>query len=142
MHRGSCLCEAIRYEIEDGPKAVVHCHCRFCRKAHGAPYTTLWFMPFSRLRVTEGEEHLARYHLPRLAADRCFCATCGTRLYNHAPSRGMISLIVATLDADDDLRPVAHVNIESKSASLRISDELPQFPAMPGQAEFVKLLSG
>src|SRR4051812_17393011 len=49
VHRGSCLCESIQYEIESDLKAVVNCHCKFCSKAHGAPFTTLLFMPFSRL---------------------------------------------------------------------------------------------
>jgi hypothetical protein len=27
MHRGSCLCESIQYEIESDLRAVVNCHC-------------------------------------------------------------------------------------------------------------------
>lgn len=142
MHRGSCLCGAVRYEVESDLKAVVNCHCPFCRKAHGAPFTPLLFMPFSQLTIAQGAEFLARYHIDRLDADRCFCVRCGTRLYNHAPARGMVSIIVATIDTDEILRPIAHVNTESKCAWLEINDGLPQFLAAPSPAEFKQLLSG
>ena len=140
MHRGSCLCGAVRFEIDSDLKAVVNCHCRFCRKAHGAPFTTVLFMPLSSLRVTAGAELVARYPIERLNSDRCFCARCGTRLFNQAPAVGMMSLIVATLDVDEVLRPVAHINTEAKCAWFHINDDLPQFASMPGPAEFVQLL--
>lgn len=142
MRHGSCLCQSIRYAIKGDRLAAVHCHCQFCRKAHGAAYTTLLFMPFSDLELTEGAQYLARYHIQKLSADRCFCAKCGTRLYNHATSRGIISLVVASLDEGEHLRPVAHINIESKLPSLQISDGLPQFLTMPGPVEFRQLLAG
>jgi hypothetical protein len=141
MHRGSCLCRAIQYEIESDLKAVVNCHCRFCRKAHGGVYTPLLFTPFSRFTLLEGADLVGRYHIARLEADRCFCVRCGTRLYNHAPSRGMISIVVNTLETDEILRPIAHINTESKCAWLEINDGLPQFLAVPGPAEFKELLS-
>jgi hypothetical protein len=142
MHQGSCLCGSIRYSIDDNLKFVVNCHCRFCRKAHGAAFTTLLFMPFAKLEMIEGEALLARHEVKALDAMRCFCSRCGTRLYNHAPLRGMISLVVATLDTDAELRPIAHFNIESKCSWHAIQDDLPQFGAAPGPSEFAKLLAG
>jgi len=142
MHQGSCLCGSIRYVIDDDLKFVVNCHCRFCRKAHGAAFTTLLFMPFARLTVTQGPELLASYEIKAIGATRCFCSRCGTRLYNYAPSRGMISLVVASLDTDAALRPIAHFNVESKSSWHQIADGLPQFSSTPGPAEFEKLRSG
>jgi hypothetical protein len=141
MHQGSCLCGSIRYSIEDNLKFIVNCHCRFCRKAHGAPFTTLLFMPFSKLEVTEGKELLASYEVTAMNAVRCFCSRCGTRLYNYAPSRGMISLAVATLDTDAGLHPIAHFNIESKCSWHQIEDELPQFSSAPSASEFGQLLA-
>jgi hypothetical protein len=142
MHRGGCLCGSIQYQIESDLKAVVNCHCRFCRKAHGALFAPLLFMRFSSLTITEGAEFVSRYHIMRLGADRCFCAKCGTRLYNHALERGLISLVVATLETDEILRPIAHINTESKYVGLEINDGLPQFSGVPGPAEFKDLLSG
>jgi hypothetical protein len=141
MHSGSCLCGSVRYEIESDLKAVVHCHCQFCRKAHGAAFTTVLFMPFSRLAIVAGREFVERHHIEKLNSDRCFCRKCGTRLYNHQASSGMISLIAATLNTDEVLRPLAHFNTESKCSWFEIKDELPQFRSTPGSAELGKLLA-
>jgi hypothetical protein len=142
MHQGSCLCGSIRYAIDDNLKFVVNCHCRFCRKAHGAPFTTLLFMPFEKLTVVEGRELIAAYEVKTLNALRCFCSRCGTRLYNHSQARGMISLIVSTLDTAAELRPLADINVGSKCPWHRIDNALPQFQGIPSPGEFGQLLSG
>ena len=104
-------------------------------------YTPLLFTPFTRFTLLEGADLVGRYHIARLEADRCFCVRCGTRLYNHAPSRGMVSIVVNTLETDGILRPIAHINTESKCAWLDINDGLPQFLAVPSATEFKQLLS-
>jgi hypothetical protein len=141
MYQGSCLCESIKYEIESDLKAVMNCHCSFCRKAHGTVFTTLLFIPLPNLTIIEGKEFLKSYHVESLNADRCFCGKCGTRLYNSLPSLGRASVVVATLDTDEELRPLVHVNTESKCTWFQINDELPQFLSSPNPAEFMELLS-
>jgi hypothetical protein len=141
MHQGSCLCGAIKYAVDDSLKFVINCHCRFCSRAHGAPFTTLLLMPFSKFELLEGRELLAGYEVKSIGAVRCFCSQCGTRLYNYSPSRGMISLIVATLDANPEIRPVANINTGSKCSWHQIVDALPEFSATPSQSEFAQLLS-
>jgi len=141
VHQGSCLCESVKYQIESDLKAIVHCHCRFCSKAHGAAFTTILFMPFADLTILKGAEFIERFHIEAVNADRCFCGRCGTRLYNHRPSTGSVSLVVATLNSVEVLRPVAHFNTESKCAWFQIQDELPQFLAAPAAAEFKQLMS-
>ena len=37
MIRGSCLCGAVRFEI-DRVRALTHCHCTICRKLSGAAF--------------------------------------------------------------------------------------------------------
>ena len=37
---GSCLCGAVRYEIDGLDMPVGHCHCTTCRKAHASAFTT------------------------------------------------------------------------------------------------------
>jgi hypothetical protein len=142
MHHGSCLCGSIKYSVEDELKFVINCHCRFCSKAHGAAFTTLLIMPFNKLEVLEGQAFLSRYEVKTLDSWRVFCSRCGTRLYNHAPSKGMISLIAATLDLDAQLRPLANINVGSKCSWHQIGDALPRFDGAPSSAEFGQLLAG
>jgi len=141
MHHGSCLCGSIKYSVDDNLKFIVNCHCRFCSKAHGAPFTTLLFMPFLKFEMMEGKELLATYEVKSINAMRCFCSRCGTRLYNYSQPGGMISLVVATLDTDVQIHPVANINTGSKCSWFRIDDELPQFSSVPSQSEFRQLLS-
>jgi hypothetical protein len=141
MYQGSCLCGSIKYELESDLKAVVNCHCGFCSKAHGAVFTTLLFIPLANLTITEGKELLTSYHVENLNADRYFCSKCGTRLYNSLPSLGRANIVVATLTTDEILRPLAHVNTESKCTWFQINDELPQFLSSPSPDEFKELLS-
>lgn len=35
---GSCLCGAVRYQVDGPPKRVAHCHCTLCQKHHGAAF--------------------------------------------------------------------------------------------------------
>jgi hypothetical protein len=141
MHQGSCLCESIQYSIDNDLKFVVNCHCRFCSKAHGAAFTTLLFMPFDKFAVIQGKSLLASYQVKALNSLRVFCSACGTRLYNHAPSKGMISLVVATLDCGAELHPIANINTGSKCSWYRINDGLPQFSSSPSASDFGQLLA-
>jgi hypothetical protein len=40
MLTGSCLCSAVRYEIDGKIGPVGHCHCATCRKAQGGAFVT------------------------------------------------------------------------------------------------------
>jgi hypothetical protein len=139
MHHGSCLCGSVKYSIDDDLKFVVNCHCRFCSKAHGAAFTTLLFMPFNKFEVVDGQTLLSSYEVKTLNSLRVFCSQCGTRLYNHSPSKGIISLVVATLDTDLKLRPLANINVGSKCSWFQIADALPQFSSTPNSGEFGQL---
>jgi hypothetical protein len=141
MHHGSCLCGSVKYSIDDDLKFVVNCHCRFCSKAHGAAFATLLIMSFDKFEVIEGQTLLSSYEVKALNSLRVFCSRCGARLYNHLPSKGMITLVAATLDTDAKLRPLANINVGSKCSWYGIADDLPQFSSTPSSAEFGQLLS-
>lgn len=142
MHYGSCLCGSIKYAVDDALKLLVNCHCRFCRKAHGAPFTTVSFMPFAKLNVLEGMELLASFEVPAIDAVRCFCSRCGTRLCSHSPSTGMMSLVVATLDTAAGLQPLANINAGMPCSWYPINDRLPRFSSVPTPSEWAQLRSG
>ena len=38
MLNGSCLCGTAAYEADAALERIVHCHCRTCRKTHGAAF--------------------------------------------------------------------------------------------------------
>jgi len=126
VRSGRCLCGEVRYELDADLPPLVNCHCQYCRRAHGAAFVTIGWLPRSSFRFTAGEESVKRYTTGG-GYHRCFCGLCGTRLLNSETSEtGFISLIVSTLDDDSHPGPVLHLNVESKAPWQTISDELPQ----------------
>ena len=39
MLKGSCLCKAVTYTLDEELSELVFCHCSFCRKATASAYT-------------------------------------------------------------------------------------------------------
>lgn len=127
---GGCLCGAVRYELDADPGALINCHCRFCRRAHGAAFVTTTLVATSRLRVVQGADEI-RHH-----RDRYFCGICATRLYNRiAEQPAAAMLIVASLDVEPEREPALHVNLESKAPWFVIRDEAPRFEGLPPGVE-------
>jgi hypothetical protein len=63
---------------------------------------------------------------------RYFCRRCGGRLFNRPTSTDkFLLLVVASLDAEPEQRPVMHINVESKARWYDILDDLPQHQALP-----------
>ncbi len=140
VQSGSCLCGAIEYSVDDPMSFAVNCCCRFCRKAHGASFVTLAFVPLGQLSITQGKELLAEFDIPKLGAQRCFCSNCGTRLFNVARGAGMASIITATLDKGLDIVPLANINTESLSVDALPDNGLPNYKSAPSAVELQGLL--
>ena len=57
LHKGSCHCGKVAYEVETDLAQVIECNCSICqRKGY-----LLTFVPRSALNVIRGEEDLATY---------------------------------------------------------------------------------
>jgi len=132
---GRCLCGSVRYELADAPGPCVNCHCQFCRRAHGAAFVTVTWVPRAGLRVTQGAESVREFRTQGVGL-RAFCRHCGTRLYNQAESNpDFVALVVGSLDDEPDGPPVIHVNVESKARWYEIQDDRPQFDKLPPGTE-------
>ncbi len=134
---GGCSCGAVRYRATADPIRAVNCHCGMCRRASGAAFLTHVHFPIGAFAWTAGKP--TRYR-SSAAAERGFCALCGSTLTMHESvldDRVQISL--GSLDRPGDVRPDDHVWTESQLAWLKIDDDLPRFPrsstAAPSRAE-------
>lgn len=131
MVQGSCLCGKIHYTVELIPNKVFNCHCSYCRKAHGADYVTVALAKGDTLKITQGAEYLSE-HQNEIGGFRAFCSNCGTRLMNYAPDKTMyLSVSVSTIDTPLEIKPLAHVNVESKAAWCEPYAGIPSFQALP-----------
>jgi hypothetical protein len=84
-----------------------------------------------KLRFVAGEDAIREFHTQGVGY-RAFCGECGSRLYNRGESTDRFRMLtVDTLDDDSDVRPIMHVNVESKASWYQILDDLPQHQAFP-----------
>ncbi len=127
---GSCLCNAVRFEIEGPFTLMLSCHCSMCRKHHGAPFATFVAAPLQGFRWLSGEERLGRY-VSSPNGERAFCTVCGSVAPLLMADAGMAVIPAGTLDEDPGIRPQGHMFVGSKAPWYTISDSLPQHETYP-----------
>jgi len=124
---GSCLCNAIAYEVEGGIDFARNCHCSRCRRARSAAHAANGFADSSRIRFTRGEDLLESYKVPE--ADRfaqTFCRTCGSAMPRVLTNRPFVVIPMGSVDVDTGVRPTEHIFVASKATWHAITDGLPQ----------------
>ncbi len=125
---GSCLCGAVRFEIDEFLPEVAHCHCSMCRKFHGAAFATIAGVPRSAFRWTQGEDDLKGYTAEN-GTTRTFCRHCGASLMFSSPraSRDVLEIALGALDSDVPVEPNAHIFVGSGANWTVVTDLLPQY---------------
>lgn len=132
---GSCLCGAVKYEVEGAAKGVTNCHCPMCRKQHGAPFATYGGYPNDRFRLTAGAEKLRSYRSGEKTA-RQFCETCGSSLFfveSDHPNETWVAL--GTLDGDPGAPIEKHIFVGQKAPWFTITDDIRQYETWPRREE-------
>ncbi len=126
MLRGSCLCGAVRYEIEGALGPIVCCHCSMCRKAQGSAFATNAPVEAARFRLVEGRESLREYRSSPEKV-RAFCSRCGSPIFSRHDARPeVVRVRIGTLDTPIAARPTAHIHVASKAEWYDILDGRPQ----------------
>lgn len=129
---GSCLCGAVRYEVEPPFLRFAHCHCGRCRKATGTGHATNLYLLPERFRWTEGQDFVVRYDLPTAKSfSTTFCRQCGAPLPHHTRSGREMVVPAGSLDDLPDLRPQAHIFWNSRIAWGCAQGEAPAHGDLP-----------
>jgi len=128
MHKGQCLCGEVKYEVDKIKPQMGHCHCRMCRKFHGAAFSTFGEADSEDFCWIEGEDKLKVY-VANNGSVRQFCQNCGSSMTFSASEEpsDLIEFSLGTLDSDLDVRPDAHIYTESKANWVEICDGLPNY---------------
>lgn len=108
MLNGSCLCGAIAYEVDAELGRIVHCHCRTCRKTHGAAFSSVTAVPRPSFRWTRGSELLGAIESSP-GKFRRFCSKCGSHLMAERVAQPNVLLRLGCLDTP--VRDVPQVHI-------------------------------
>ena len=127
MLDGSCLCGVVHYVADCEPQPYGHCHCRTCRKAHGAAFSTVMGVPRASFRWISGEDNLSGYESSP-GKIRYFCRTCGSQLVAARETADYILIRVGSLDTEIETRPQVHIWCSDAASWYDPRDKLPMLP--------------
>ena len=128
MHKGSCLCGAVRFEVAGelpGPDA---CHCGKCRK-HSGHFFVSTDVPRSALTI-EGEGKVSWFQSSDKAR-RGFCSACGSSLFWDPLFRDWIGIAMGAFDGPTGTRLHVHIYVADKGDYYDIADGVEQFAQVP-----------
>jgi len=123
MNRGSCLCGAVRFEVEGALKAPDACHCSLCRKQSGHYWASTNVL---RTALTlHGEDKLTWYRSSEKVR-RGFCSGCGSALFWDPAGHDFIAIGMGAFDKPTHTHLEKHIFTADKGDYYEIADGLPQ----------------
>jgi hypothetical protein len=125
MHKGSCLCGAISFEISGTLPPGDGCHCTKCRKWTGH-FLAGVDVPRSSVTI-QGADRVTWYQSSEKAR-RGFCATCGSSLFFDPLKKDWLGISLGALDSPTNTRIGIHVFVADKGDYYDITDGVPQKP--------------
>lgn len=107
IHKGSCHCGQVTFEVEGELGTAISCNCSICRRKAAL----LWALPKQQVRFT-GAGALGRYTFNRHAIAHRFCTRCGIHTHGEdtaEASEPNVYINIRCLEGVDlDTVPVQH----------------------------------
>jgi len=128
---GSCLCKAVRYEIDGAPLTSRTCWCRICQQIGSSNGTVNACFSRDALRIS-GPLSDYSYRADSGTIMHCrFCVACGVHVFITAESRpNLVFMRASTLDDPEMARPLSNIWV-SQAPSWAVFDE--RLPKLEGQ---------
>ena len=125
VHRGGCLCGAVRYTARGPLRAVVACHCVQCRKTSGH-FAAMTSVPLDRFAL-DRDDGLAWYRSSD-RAERGFCRHCGGNLFWKPAGENRVSITGGSLDGPTGVAIERHIYCAYKGDYSAIAEDVPCLP--------------
>lgn len=123
MHKGSCLCGVVTFQVTGVLPSPDGCHCSQCRK-HSGHYFTSTDIPRSSLTIF-GEEHVKWFRSSEKVR-RGFCSNCGSSLFWDPIFKDWTAVAMGAFDTPTQTKMSKHIHVASKGDYYDIQDGLPQ----------------
>ncbi|PWJ20192.1 GFA family protein [Jannaschia seohaensis] len=123
MHKGSCLCGAVRITVSGNLPKPNACHCRACRKQTGH-YGASVDVPRSSLSVEN--EDMVRWYQSSDKVRRGFCCACGSTLFWDPVHHDWTAIAMGAFDGSTGTSLSMHIFVSEKGDYYEIADGLPQ----------------
>ncbi|MFZ6722227.1 GFA family protein [Undibacterium sp. Ji49W] len=108
MHKGSCHCGKIAFEVEGEIGTALACNCSICQRKG----SLLWFVPRDHFHLTTPEDAASTYDFNKHVIHHKFCPACGIHPYAEGvdPKGNRVAAVnIRCLeDIDLDAIPVHH----------------------------------
>jgi hypothetical protein len=130
-HCGSCLCGAVRFEIEGDFESFYLCHCQHCRKDTGSAHAANLFSSTATLKWLCGQDQVTVFNLPNTRHRHCFCSTCGSALPDLQMNGTLLKVPAGSLDTDVLIRPDTHIFFASKANWDDALEKIPKVAKLP-----------
>ncbi|MCB9556248.1 MAG: GFA family protein [Deltaproteobacteria bacterium] len=126
MHRGSCLCGAVTFQVAGDLPPPSACHCSLCRKWTGH-YEVSTDVARSALTI-DGSESI-KWYQSSAKVRRGFCANCGASLFFDPldqAKHNWIGVSMGAFAAPTHTQLKMHIFVADKGDYYEIADGLPQ----------------
>jgi hypothetical protein len=123
VHKGSCLCGAVSFEVSGALPPPDACHCTKCRKISGHVWAST---DVPREAVTiRGTDNVTWFQSSEKVR-RGFCSTCGSSLFFDPPHKDWIGIAMGAFEQPTDTRLAIHIFVADKGDYYDIADGVPQ----------------
>lgn len=119
LHKGSCLCGGVRYEVRGSLRDVIGCHCTQCRKQTGH-FMAATAAKLEHFRVIKVDG--LKWYASSATAERGFCGICGSTLFWQGKGRDYVAIAAGSLDGASGLRIAGHIFCADKGDYYAISE--------------------
>ena len=124
---GQCLCASVKFSITPPTLFFAHCHCHYCREAHGAAFVSWVGAASARFRYLPGSSE-PRWYQSSEQSRRGFCDRCGTTLFfasTLCPDEMHVTR--TSIQGPIDREPQCHVFFDQHAAWIELGDALPRY---------------
>jgi hypothetical protein len=126
MHKGSCLCGKVSFEVAGKLPQGIACHCVQCRK-HSGHHEASVDVQRSDLAI-KGAEFIT-WHAFSEKARRGFCKVCGSSLFwdpLDTKKHSWTGISLGAFDNPTGTKLEKHIFVAEKGDYYEITDGLPQ----------------
>ncbi len=133
MIEGSCLCKAVRFEIDEIAGEYVLCHCPSCRKASGTAFAANVSVPLESFTLVSGESNLSVFESSPNKL-RHFCSNCGSPLFTKVGTNPeFVRVRLGSLDSEFEQRPSAQIFTKLRAHWHVLDETIPSFEEWPSE---------
>jgi hypothetical protein len=132
VHRGGCLCGAVRFEVSADPIGARACWCRLCQRLAAGSATVNAIFAAEAVTITGETRDYVSIAESGARMHRRFCPACGTPLFSASETRPHLLIIRAgALDDPEIAAPQSSIWVAEAPSWACIDESIPQVERQP-----------